>query len=72
MGTTLAEIKMKGWEALVKELGYSEKEIIIEVTGGQKTTSIAGAAATLNNQVIFQYVQNISVDLWIKIINTLI
>ena len=41
----------------LRELGYSEKEIIIEVTGGQKTTSIAGAAATLNNQVTFQYVQ---------------
>ncbi len=23
MGTTLAEIKTKGWEALVKELGYA-------------------------------------------------
>jgi len=23
MGTTLAEIKAKGWEALVKELGYA-------------------------------------------------
>ncbi len=34
-----------------------EEDIIIDVTGGQKTTSIAGAVITLNSQVSFQYVQ---------------
>ncbi len=35
MGTTLAEIKTKGWKALVKELGYSgaTKFILFYETG---------------------------------------
>jgi hypothetical protein len=35
MGTTLAEIKTKGWNALVKELGYSgaTKFILLYETG---------------------------------------
>ncbi|MDP2798641.1 MAG: hypothetical protein Q8O60_01980 [Deltaproteobacteria bacterium] len=35
MGTTLAEIKTKGWTALVKELGYSgaTKFILLYETG---------------------------------------
>lgn len=35
MGTTLAEIKVKGWTALVKELGYSgaTKFILLYETG---------------------------------------
>jgi hypothetical protein len=35
MGTTLAEIKTKGWDALVKELGYSgaTKFILLYETG---------------------------------------
>ncbi|HDZ03187.1 MAG TPA: hypothetical protein ENH52_17385 [Nitrospirae bacterium] len=35
MGTTLAEIKTKGWVALVKELGYSgaTKFILLYETG---------------------------------------
>jgi len=33
-----------------------EKDILIEITGGQKTASIAGAMATLNTRVTFQYV----------------
>ena len=41
----------------IKELKISEEDIIIDVTGGQKTTSIAGAVVTLNSQVTFQYVQ---------------
>ncbi len=40
-----------------KEEGYHENDIIIDITGGQKTTSIAGAAVTLDNKVTFQYVQ---------------
>jgi hypothetical protein len=41
----------------LKELKIDEEDIIIDVTGGQKTTSIAGAVVTLNSQVTFQYVQ---------------
>lgn len=40
-----------------KESGIKEKDIIIDVTGGQKTASIAAAAVTLNSEVTFQYVQ---------------
>lgn len=40
-----------------KERGTPEGEIIIDATGGQKTTSIAVALATLNSKVTFQYVQ---------------
>lgn len=38
---------------------YSQPEsgIVIDVTGGQKTTSIAAAALTLKSDVVFQYVQ---------------
>jgi hypothetical protein len=41
----------------IKKADVSEKDIIIDVTGGQKTTSIAGASVTLNSNVTFQYVQ---------------
>lgn len=34
-----------------------EEEIIVDAAGGQKTTSIAVALATLNSKVTFQYVQ---------------
>lgn len=40
-----------------KKEGYRDKDIVIDVTGGQKTTSIAGAVVTLNKKVTFQYVQ---------------
>jgi hypothetical protein len=41
----------------IKKLGIDESEIIIEATGGQKTTSIAAALATLHHDgVEFQYV----------------
>jgi len=41
----------------LKEEGINEKDIIIDITGGQKTASIAGAAVTLSSNVTFQYVQ---------------
>lgn len=42
----------------IKQSGFSERDIIIDVTGGQKTTSIAGAAITFNNEdIVFQYVE---------------
>jgi len=34
-----------------------ERKIIVDVTGGQKTASIAAALVTLHNRVTFQYVQ---------------
>jgi hypothetical protein len=34
-----------------------EKDIAIDVTGGQKTASIAGASMVFNSDVVFQYVQ---------------
>jgi hypothetical protein len=40
-----------------KQHGMKERDIIIDVTGGFKTTSIAGASITFNSQVTFQYVQ---------------
>lgn len=40
----------------VKEEGYKEEEIIVDVTGGQVTNSIAGAIATLTFGRKFQYV----------------
>lgn len=43
----------------IKKRGISEKDIIVDVTGGQKTTSIAGAVVTMNRKVTFQYVQTI-------------
>lgn len=40
-----------------KRRGMHEHDIIIDVTGGIKTASIAGASITFNSQVTFQYVQ---------------
>lgn len=45
---------------LFKEEGIPEKDIIIDITGGQKPVSIAGAIATLDKNVTFQYVQTTS------------
>lgn len=40
-----------------KEDGYQEKDIMIDITGGQKTASIAGALVTLHHSELeFQYV----------------
>lgn len=45
--------------AAFKEEGIAERAIIIDITGGQKPVSIAGAVVTLNKNVTFQYVQTI-------------
>lgn len=37
--------------------GHTEGDIVIDVTGGQKPTSVVGASATFNREVITQYVQ---------------
>lgn len=49
IGDTLEELKKK----------YSEDDIIIDITGGQKTASIAAATVTLNSQMHFQYVKTV-------------
>ena len=36
---------------------YAESDIVIDITGGTKTASIAGASATLEGNVQFQYVE---------------
>ncbi len=43
--------------SLLLEKGLRKEEVMIDVTGGQKTASIAGAVITLNSNVTFQYVQ---------------
>lgn len=46
--------------AIIKEekgRGYSDEDIVIDVTGGFKTTSIAGSSVTFSTNVTFQYVQ---------------
>lgn len=40
-----------------RQHGMRKQDIIIDVTGGFKTASIAGASITFNSQVTFQYVQ---------------
>jgi CRISPR-associated protein (Cas_Cas02710) len=42
--------------------GLPRREILIDVTGGQKTASIAGALMSLNNRVNIQYVQTFGKD----------
>ena len=46
------------WIERFRKQGIAEKDIILDVTGGQKTTSIAAALTTLHSDRIeFQYVQ---------------
>jgi len=40
-----------------KPYSHDASDIVIDVTGGQKTTSIAAATLTLKSDVVFQYVQ---------------
>jgi hypothetical protein len=42
----------------LKEDGFREEEIVVDVTAGRKPTSIAGAVVTFNSHVTFQYVQS--------------
>ena len=44
----------KGGKGKVK---FTDKDIVVDVTGGTTTASIAGASTTLNTRVTFQYVQ---------------
>ena len=40
-----------------KKRGYSENETVIDITGGQKPTSVVGASMTFNRRVRTQYIQ---------------
>ena len=42
-----------------KERGFEDEDIVIDVTGGFKTTSIAGSSITFNTNVTFQYVRTL-------------
>lgn len=46
-----------GVEFLSRSVGLDESEVIVDVTGGPKTASIAGAVVTLDGSVAFQYVE---------------
>ncbi len=48
--------RLEGGIDKCKKKGFDEQDIIIDVTGGFKTASIAGAATTLNRHVRFQYI----------------
>jgi hypothetical protein len=41
----------------MRKRGFESSRIAIDVTGGQKTASIAGAVLTLNRSTVVQYVQ---------------
>ena len=53
----LIEIISKAIRELKEKYGLEDRDIIVDVTGGQKTTSIAGAVVTFNSNITFQYVQ---------------
>lgn len=40
-----------------KDRGYRDRDIMIDITGGQKPTSIVGAAVTFNRKIKAQYIQ---------------
>jgi hypothetical protein len=41
----------------LRKKGIKDKDILIDITGGQKTASVVGAIATLGARVTFQYVE---------------
>lgn len=48
-----------GWIKTFSDSGVAERDILLDITGGQKTTSIAAALTTLLwNRVEFQYVES--------------
>ena len=70
-GTTITrhspEVDFEDFNGLVRELrgivtaekraGMTDEDIIIDITGGPKTASIAGSAITFSAEVTFQYVR---------------
>lgn len=65
---TSSVVDFENLDAVVAELrrviraefgaAYGARDVVVDVTGGFKTTSIAGALLTLNNEALFQYVQS--------------
>lgn len=53
------ELSRAIWQLLRKfgKKGYFEDDIMIDITGGQKPTSIVGASVTFNRRVKAQYIQ---------------
>lgn len=49
--------ELRGIVTAEKRAGMTDEDIIIDITGGLKTASIAGAAITFSTEVTFQYVQ---------------
>lgn len=45
--------------------GFDDKDIVLDITGGTKTSSIAGADATLEGRVPFQYVDTGSPEVYV-------
>ena len=44
---------------LAKGSGFQESDVVIDVTAGFKTNSIAGAMVTLATEAHFQYIQTV-------------
>ena len=65
---TSSVVDFENLDAVVTELrrvireefgaAYGARDVVVDVTGGYKPTSIAGALLTLNNEALFQYVQS--------------
>lgn len=52
----------RGIDVLTDDTGLRQEDVVIDVTGGLKPTSIAGAVMTLNGAVTFQYVHTNKAD----------
>lgn len=53
----MGEIKSAVRKLRSEDDSLSDRDVVIDVTGGQKSTSVAGAVVTLNSDLKFQYVQ---------------
>ena len=49
--------ELRGIVTAEKQAGMTDEDIVIDITGGPKTASIAGSAVTFSTEVTFQYVQ---------------
>lgn len=49
--------ELRGIVTAEKRAGMTDEDIVIDITGGPKTASIAGSAITFSTEVTFQYVQ---------------
>jgi hypothetical protein len=59
--TTAVKNAVRRTETLIDEMTSQgrnpEHDIAIDITGGQKTSSVVGAALTINRHIVSQYVQ---------------